>query len=110
MNLLGKLTWDAIPLHEPIIVGTVACVGAVTVATRGCRACATDAAHRRSPVLATGFFNIPPHHKRKVVLTLTKLGKRLLHRGARVPVRVTVVSASPTGRSTRHIYSEVLTR
>ena len=32
MNLLGKLTWDAIPLHEPIIVGTVANVGAVILA------------------------------------------------------------------------------
>jgi cytochrome o ubiquinol oxidase subunit I len=32
MNLLGKLTWDAVPLHEPIIVGTVANVGAVILA------------------------------------------------------------------------------
>ena len=28
MNLLGKLSWAAIPLHEPIIMGTVASVGA----------------------------------------------------------------------------------
>jgi cytochrome o ubiquinol oxidase subunit 1 len=32
MNLLGKLTWAAIPLHEPIIMGTVASVGAVILA------------------------------------------------------------------------------
>jgi cytochrome o ubiquinol oxidase subunit 1 len=32
MNLLGKLTWTAIPFHEPIIMGTVASVGAVVVA------------------------------------------------------------------------------
>jgi cytochrome o ubiquinol oxidase subunit 1 len=32
MNLLGKLTLDAIPLHEPIIMGTVASVGAVILA------------------------------------------------------------------------------
>jgi cytochrome o ubiquinol oxidase subunit 1 len=27
MNLLGKLTWDAVPFHEPIIMGTMAVVG-----------------------------------------------------------------------------------
>ena len=32
MNLLGKLSWAAIPLHEPIIMGTVASVGAVILA------------------------------------------------------------------------------
>src|SRR6201991_2554127 len=32
MNLLGKLDWAAIPLHEPIIMGTVASVGAVILA------------------------------------------------------------------------------
>jgi cytochrome o ubiquinol oxidase subunit 1 len=32
MNLLGKLDWTAIPFHEPIIMGTVASVGAVVVA------------------------------------------------------------------------------
>lgn len=31
MNLLGKLDWAAIPFHEPIIIGTVASVGAVVV-------------------------------------------------------------------------------
>ena len=24
MNLLGKLNWDALPLHEPIIMGATA--------------------------------------------------------------------------------------
>jgi cytochrome o ubiquinol oxidase subunit 1 len=32
MNLLGKLNWAAIPLHEPIIMGTVGSVGAVILA------------------------------------------------------------------------------
>jgi cytochrome o ubiquinol oxidase subunit I len=32
MNLLGKLDWTAIPFHEPIIMGTVASVGAVILA------------------------------------------------------------------------------
>jgi cytochrome o ubiquinol oxidase subunit 1 len=32
MNLLGKLTLDAVPLHEPIIMGTVGCVGGVILA------------------------------------------------------------------------------
>src|SRR4029453_2775447 len=32
MNLLGTLSWAAIPLHEPIIMGTVASVGAVILA------------------------------------------------------------------------------
>jgi len=32
MNLLGKLDWTAIPFYEPIIMGTVANVGAVVVA------------------------------------------------------------------------------
>ena len=32
MNLLGKLSWAAIPVHEPIIMGTVASVGAVILA------------------------------------------------------------------------------
>jgi cytochrome o ubiquinol oxidase subunit I len=29
MNFLGKLTWDAIPFHEPIIMGTVGVVGLI---------------------------------------------------------------------------------
>jgi cytochrome o ubiquinol oxidase subunit I len=33
MTLLGKLTWSAIPVHQPIIMGTVACVGLVIVST-----------------------------------------------------------------------------
>ena len=33
MNLLGKLSWDAIPLHEPIVMNTVGVVGIVIVAT-----------------------------------------------------------------------------
>src|ERR1044072_7488893 len=32
MNLLGKFDWAAIPFHEPIIMGTVASVGAVILA------------------------------------------------------------------------------
>lgn len=32
MNLLGKLSWSAVPFHEPIIMGTVGCVGAVILA------------------------------------------------------------------------------
>ncbi|MGY4175964.1 cytochrome o ubiquinol oxidase subunit 1 [Bradyrhizobium sp. USDA 4518] len=32
MNLLGRLDWSAIPFHEPIIMGTVASVGAIVVA------------------------------------------------------------------------------
>jgi cytochrome o ubiquinol oxidase subunit 1 len=35
MNLLGNLTWDAIPFHEPIIMGTVAVVGLVGAALLG---------------------------------------------------------------------------
>ena len=31
MSLLGKLSWSAIPIHEPIIMGTVACIGAITL-------------------------------------------------------------------------------
>src|SRR5262249_41295373 len=31
MNLPGKLTWDAIPFHEPIIMGTAGVVGLVIV-------------------------------------------------------------------------------
>jgi hypothetical protein len=98
----------------------VACVGSITVAARGaaargvagriCDSCATSAARGQSAVLATGFFTVPPHRKRKVALTLTQLGKDLLQPGARVPVRVTVVSFSPTGRSLKHVYSEVLER
>ena len=33
MSLLGKLDWNAIPIHDPIVMGTVVCVGAVIVAT-----------------------------------------------------------------------------
>ncbi|HUO74922.1 MAG TPA: hypothetical protein VMU39_29425, partial [Solirubrobacteraceae bacterium] len=77
---------------------------------RDCTSCASGAARRPPSVLATGFFKIPPHRKRKVVLTLTALGKRRLHRGAHVHVRVTVVSVSPTGRSSTRVYSQVLTR
>jgi cytochrome o ubiquinol oxidase subunit 1 len=32
MNLLGKLSWSAIPLHQPIIMATVAAVAAVILA------------------------------------------------------------------------------
>ena len=32
MSLFGKLSWSAIPIHEPIIMGTVACVAAVILA------------------------------------------------------------------------------
>ena len=32
MNVMGKLSWSAIPLHEPIIMGTVACVALIVVA------------------------------------------------------------------------------
>jgi hypothetical protein len=86
------------------------CVGAITVLLRKCRSCARDAVRHPTPELATGFFRIPPHRKRRVVLTLTKRGRHLLHHGARVPVIVTVVSISPTGRSIRQVYTEVLKR
>ena len=33
MKLLGKLDWDAIPLHEPIVMNTVAVVAIIIVAT-----------------------------------------------------------------------------
>ncbi len=89
---------------------SVACVGSITVSARTCKACAKVAARRQSPILAAAFFNVPPHRTRKVVLKLTPLGKRLLHRGARVAVRVTIVSATPTGRSVRHTYSLTLRR
>jgi hypothetical protein len=88
----------------------VACVGAITMVVRTHNSRLTDAAHRRLSVLGSGFFNIPPRHKRKIPLKLTKPGKRLLHRGARLPVTVTVTSVSPTGRSIKHSYTEVLTR
>jgi hypothetical protein len=88
----------------------VTCVGAITVVVRTHNSRAVAAAHRRVSVLASGFFNIPPHHKRKVALKLTQLGKRQLHRGTRLPVTVTVTSVSPTGRSIKHSYTEVLTR
>jgi cytochrome o ubiquinol oxidase subunit 1 len=32
MSLLGKLSWSAIPIHQPIIMDTVACVAAVILA------------------------------------------------------------------------------
>ena len=35
MNLLGKLTWDAIPFHEPIIMGTAGVMGLVIVFVLG---------------------------------------------------------------------------
>src|SRR5262249_33126064 len=35
MNLLGKLTWEAIPFHEPIIMGTAAVVGLCIAAVVG---------------------------------------------------------------------------
>src|SRR5262245_27337858 len=35
MNLFGKLTWDAVPLHEPIIMGSVGVVGLVIVLVLG---------------------------------------------------------------------------
>ena len=25
MNILGKLSWSAVPIHQPIVMGTVAC-------------------------------------------------------------------------------------
>ena len=88
----------------------VACIGTITVTARTRVSHAFDAAQRAPRVLATGFFNIPPHHNRQLSLKLTKLGKRLLHHGARLPVMVTVTSVSPTGRSRQHSYSELLTR
>ena len=91
----------------------VRCVGSITVvaggAGRSCDSCASPAAKLPSRALASAFFNIPPHRKQKITLALTKLGKRVLRRGARVPVRVTVVSVGPTGRSRTRVYSEVLT-
>ncbi len=33
MKLLGKLSWDAIPLHEPIVMNTVAVVAIIMLAT-----------------------------------------------------------------------------
>lgn len=87
-----------------------ACIGTMTVAARTRTSHALDAAHSGPRVLATGFFNIPPHHNRQLSLTLTKLGKRLLHHGAKLPVMVTMTSVSPTGRSKQHSYSELLTR
>jgi hypothetical protein len=86
-------------------------VGAITVAprTRISRA-AVNAPHQAVRLLASGFFNVPAHHTRKLSLKLTKLGKRLLRHGARLPVTVTVTSVSPTGRSVRHSHSEILTR
>jgi hypothetical protein len=88
----------------------VACVGSITVMLRAHISHAVHAAQRAVSVLANGFFNIPPHHKRKVSLKLTKPGKRLLHQGATAPVTVAVTSVSPTGRSVKHSYSEILTR
>jgi cytochrome o ubiquinol oxidase subunit 1 len=35
MSLLGKLSWSAIPFHEPIVMGTVACVAVVMLAVLG---------------------------------------------------------------------------
>jgi cytochrome o ubiquinol oxidase subunit 1 len=35
MSLLGKLSWSAIPFHEPIVMGTVACVAVVILAVLG---------------------------------------------------------------------------
>ncbi len=32
MSLLGKLSWSAVPIHQPIIMGTVACVAVVILA------------------------------------------------------------------------------
>jgi cytochrome o ubiquinol oxidase subunit 1 len=32
VSLLGKLSWSAIPIHEPIIMGTVACIGVIILA------------------------------------------------------------------------------
>jgi cytochrome o ubiquinol oxidase subunit 1 len=46
MSLLGKLSWSAIPFHEPIIMGTVLCVGIVILA-----ALAWITAKRRWPYL-----------------------------------------------------------
>jgi hypothetical protein len=86
----------------------VTCVGTITVALRSARAIAAD--RGQSVVLASAFFNIPPGRKLKVVLELTKLGKSRLRVGARVPVRVTVESTSPTGRTVKHVYLRVLTR
>ena len=88
----------------------VTCVGNISVVLRGSSSLAGDAAHRRSRQLASGFFNVPRHRKHRVVLTLTKLGKKRLHRGAHVPVRITVVSVSPTGSTRKHVYKAVLKR
>ena len=35
MNLLGKLDWSAIPLHQPIIMGATAFMVLVVVAVLG---------------------------------------------------------------------------
>jgi cytochrome o ubiquinol oxidase subunit 1 len=35
MSLLGRLSWSAIPIHEPIVMGTVVCIGAIILATLG---------------------------------------------------------------------------
>jgi cytochrome o ubiquinol oxidase subunit I len=35
MSLLGRLSWSAIPIHEPIIIGTVAVIAVIIVATLG---------------------------------------------------------------------------
>ena len=35
MSLLGRLSSSAIPIHEPIIIGTVACIAAIILATLG---------------------------------------------------------------------------
>ena len=59
----------------------IACVGSVTLLA-GRVHVATTARRLALPVPAAGYFNIPPHKKRTVKLTLTALGKKRLHRGA----------------------------
>ena len=35
MSLLGKLSWSAIPLDQPIIMGTVACLAVIILLVLG---------------------------------------------------------------------------
>ena len=32
MSLLGKLSWSAIPIHLPIVMGTVLCIAVIILA------------------------------------------------------------------------------
>jgi len=86
----------------------VACVGTVTVVTRGRIPRAAAPADVTPRVLASGFFDIPSHHRGKISLQRTPLGESLLQPGARVPVTVTVSSTSPSGHSVKRKFREVL--